>query len=191
MNIPRSALALLLLGLAACSQTDTLSTAEITARDGAGTSLPLTPTELRLRRDARSLLSGAEVRAKTAEADAYAEALLGAELGSGAARYAKLMTDIAADGARIEAFLAAADAVLAAERAQAGEADLAGSLARTIRSNENRRLVRRVRARLDERLDLYRQALGQLVLAEPDPQAIAAEEAITDLAWRLRRLAAG
>jgi hypothetical protein len=192
---PRLALAGLLLGTAACSQTGDpvrgLPTAGATARDGTVEVLPLSAGERALRRQARALLASTSPAA--AEADEYAEALLGPGLGSGAARYDRIMSDIAADGSRIEAFLASAAAVLAADGARGTSSappPLAERLEKTIRINENRRLVRRVRARLVERLDVYRQALGQLVLTEPGRQAILAEEAITDLEWRLRRLPA-
>ena len=196
-TLHRIALAGLLLGVAACSQTGdetrTLSAAELTAREGTTSAPSLTPGERTLRRQANSLLGPTPQDRLTA--DAYAEELLGAGFGSGADRYDRLMSDIAADGVRIDAFLASAEAVLAADRSRGGANASAPALsqrvAATIRINENRRLVRRMRTRLAERLDLYRQALGQLVLAEPGQRAIAAEEAITDLAWRLRRLPTG
>jgi hypothetical protein len=187
--LSRLALAGLLLGMAACSQTGDpargLPTAGATARDATLQILPLTAGERALRREARALLaSRPSARPAADEADAYAEALLEPGLGSGAARYDRIMSDIAADGSRIEAFLASAAAVLAADGARGTSSappPLAERLEKTIRINENRRLVRRVRARLVERLDVYRQALGQLVLTEPGRQAILAEEAITDL----------
>lgn len=189
IRLGRFLLAGLLLGVAACSQTGealrALPTAEATARDEAASGLAFTPGELRLRREAHALKDGPT-------ADAYAEALLGAGFESGEARYDKLMSDVAADGARIEALLASAESVLATDpgREGASEAALAERLEKALRTNENRRLVRNSRIRLVARLDVYRQALGQLVLAEPGRQAIAVEEAITELEWRLRRLQA-
>jgi hypothetical protein len=169
----------------AAADTGTLSGARLAAYETRAAALPLTPGEAALRRQARAVL----VPSPEADADVYAAALLGAGYATGAARYGKLMDDIAADGTRIAAFLASADAVVGVTGA-AGEA-VAGRLARTVRRNENLRLLSRVRSRFAERLDVYRQALGQLVLVEPGREAIAAEEAITDLEWRLRRLPAG
>lgn len=124
----------------------------------------------------------------------YVRHLLGARYRSSGARYAKLETDIRADGMRIDPFVDSAAEVARLDRARLDALARIPDVTPHERSqaearvDENAMVIGWVHGALERRAETYRYALERLVIETPDDAAVGAENALLMLEAHLREL---
>ena len=122
---------------------------------------------------------------------AYASLLFSTPYRSQTARYNRLMEDIRNDVVRLEPFFSTARYVRDMDSKRAAALDYVSQVTEQERANalqriaENRNIVLWVQGSLCERVESYRVALEQMVIAAPSPVAVEAERALTLLKQRV------
>jgi hypothetical protein len=116
--------------------------------------------------------------------EAYVRDLLGVRYRSSSARFAKLDTDIRADGMRIDPFVDAAAEVARLDRVRLESLQRIPDITPSERAqaharvDENAMVIGWVHGALEERAIAYRYALERLIIETPDDRAIEAESAL-------------